>query len=85
MIERFYLDKSCPICSQGRLFIVEDTSNQRLFIHCEECECAWLNPDEIVGNKSFLAINPDFETRNPIYDTIQKFGWTKFNLKSIKE
>ncbi len=85
MIERFLLNKSCPICEQGRLFIIEDIINRRLLLHCEECECAWLNPAEIVAEKSFLAINPDFETRIPNKNTIQEFGWTKYNLKIIKE
>ena len=85
MKELFWLDKNCPVCEQGRLFVIEDKTNQRLYLHCEECEYAWLNPEEVTSDKSFLAINPDFETRTPSRDAIQKFGWTKYNLKTIKE
>lgn len=82
MKERFSLkNKSCPICDQGRLFVMEDISNDRLFLHCEECECAWADPEEIIPDKSFLAINPDFETRKPNKEKIKKFGWEKYNLR----
>ena len=84
MNELFWLNKNCPVCDQGRLFVTEDITNQRLFLHCEECECAWLNPEEVTADKSFLAINPDFETRMPSKETIQKFGWTQYDLKIIE-
>jgi hypothetical protein len=83
--ELFWLDESCPVCHQGRLFIIEDIPNQRLYLHCEECEMAWLKPEDLrVADKGFLAINPDFETRMPSTATIKKFGWTKYELRSIK-
>ena len=85
MREQFWLNKSCPVCEQGRLFVTEDITNHRLYLHCEECESAWLNPEEVLADKSFLAINPDFETRIPSKETIQKFGWMKYNLKTAQK
>lgn len=86
MNQLFWLDEECPVCKQGRLFITEDITNQRLYLHCEECEMAWLKPEDLtVNNTGFLAINPDFETQLPSLDIIQKFGWTKYNLKTNKE
>lgn len=84
MKKLFWLDKNCSVCEQGRLFITEDITNERLYLHCEECEMAWLNPEEAgIADKGFLAINPNFKTRMPGIDKIQKFGWTKYKLKSI--
>ena len=65
MSEQIWLGKECPICGQGRLFVMEDMTNDRLYLHCEECECAWLNPEDLIAKKGFLAINPDFETEIP--------------------
>jgi len=74
MSEQFWLNKECPICEQGRLFVTEDITNQRLYLHCEECECGWLNPEELTKGKSFLAINPDFEERIPSKETIENLA-----------
>ena len=86
MNQLFGIDKDCPICEQGSLIVTEDITNQRLYLHCEECKMAWLKPEDlIISNQDFLAINPDFETRLPAKDTIQKFGRTKYKLITIKE
>jgi hypothetical protein len=82
MNQAFWLDKDCPICERGRLFVSEDATNQRLHLHCEECECARLNPVEDTADKSFPAINPDFKARMSSTETIQNFGWTKYKLKT---
>lgn len=85
MSEQVWLDKDCPICEQGRLYVLEDTTNDRLYIHCEECESAWVNPEDFIANKSFLAINPDFKTRIPSKEKVDKSDWIKYNLKTAQK
>ncbi len=35
----------CPVCSQGRRIIARETSSERLYVMCEECESEWPSPD----------------------------------------
>lgn len=83
---KFYWYANCPNCKQGRLIITEDITNSRLYLHCEECERAWINPNDILNiDKSFLAILENFDTENPSIDVIRKYGWERFALYEFTE
>ncbi|WP_157462673.1 hypothetical protein [Curvibacter gracilis] len=65
-----------PACEQGRLFVAKVLSSHELFLLCEECESAWLNPEKVGLNLSFdsqgLAI------RRADSDDIKNSGWGHF-------
>ncbi len=76
-MEKYYWYTSCPACKQGRLIITHDTTNERLYLHCEECEMGWLNPKDADENKKgFLTLLVEFETENPTLQLIQDKKWS---------
>lgn len=82
----FYWYLGCPICfEQGRLFIVEDISNYRLYLHCEECESGFSDPDEVKVGKGFLTFEEKYEYRLADLETITRCGWQKYALNQIPE
>ncbi|MGV3654112.1 MAG: hypothetical protein ACO1N5_07815 [Noviherbaspirillum sp.] len=48
-----YWHSVCPVCEQGRLFVTKIQDTGELFLLCEECESAWLTPEEIDVKKHF--------------------------------
>jgi hypothetical protein len=85
-MEKYYWYKECPNCHQGRLILTEDITNKRIYLHCEECERGWLNPNEIDDlSKSFLTINIDYETENPNIKKIEDYGWKDIAKNSFTE
>jgi hypothetical protein len=85
-MEKYYWYKNCPACNQGRLIITQDITNERLYLHCEECEMGWLNPSDADENKNgFLTLLVDFETKNPDFELIQKNNWSPVAKYSFEE
>ncbi|MDD1796272.1 hypothetical protein L4D06_23780 [Enterovibrio makurazakiensis] len=85
-MEKYYWYSQCVNCNQGRLILTEDTTNKRMYLHCEECERGWLNPQEAHDNsKGFLALEEDFETDNPNIETITIYGWKSIAMHSFSE
>ncbi|ASA54582.1 hypothetical protein RND59_13360 [Vibrio ruber] len=85
-MEKFYWFCECSNCHQGRLIITEDITNNRLYLHCEECEYGWLNPldtDDI--EKGFLTLLEEFETRNPSIEDIGQYNWLDYAKNSFVE
>jgi hypothetical protein len=79
MTERFYWYRTCPACGQGRLFITEDITNGRLYLHCEDCEMGWLRPEDSSDpSKGFLTLNENFETTMPSRERIHELGWSAY-------
>ncbi len=79
---RYYWYKSCPMCGfggGGRLTLYEDMTNQRLYLHCDECESGWLDPENAADpSAAFLTLNEEFEARPASWATIQRFGWERY-------
>lgn len=74
-----YWFKECSFCHQGRLIIVYDVTNLRLYLHCEECERGWLDPAEAENaGKGFLTLLESFETEMPSLKTIENMGWLEY-------
>lgn len=77
MTESFWY-RECPKCKQGRLFVTEDVTHGRLYLHCEECEEGYLRPevaDIPGGDGGFLTLLEDFETSSPSFERIVALGW----------
>jgi hypothetical protein len=84
---KFYWFRTCPNClGQGRLIITEDVTNRRLYLHCEECEIGWLDPETVNDRaKGFLTLVEEFETVNPSLERIRLLGWEKYAQNSFSE
>jgi len=84
-MEYYFWYKTCPTCfGQGRLFIVEDISNSRLYLHCEECETGYINPLELDPESSFSTLSPEFEHELVVFSTIEQYGWERFAANQIE-
>lgn len=74
---RYYWHSTCPFCNQGRLILTKDKTNNKIYLHCEECERGWYNIDELKTSKGFLTLTEEFETENPSLEEIERLGWRK--------
>jgi len=74
--------KECKVCEQGRLFIVEDLSRHRLYLHCEECEIGFIEPCHMKSGETFLTLDLDYDCRYADQETIDRYDWQKFALNS---
>lgn len=84
-MQTYFWYANCPRCQQGRLVIIEDVTNDRLYLHCEECEMGWLDPATAYdAANGFLTLLENFNTRNPDLDTIKKRGWEKIAKYSFQ-
>jgi len=83
----YYWFRTCPLCSgQGRLGIFEDITNCRLYLHCEECEQGWWDPEKAHDpSAGFLTLNEEFEARPADWATIQRYGWERYAANSYDE
>lgn len=41
-----YYIGQCPICRQGVLEILKEDKSGTIYIHCDECEAEWRNPED---------------------------------------
>ncbi|HEU4506763.1 MAG TPA: hypothetical protein VFR78_00900 [Pyrinomonadaceae bacterium] len=75
--------KDCPNCGDyGRLFIVEDLSHRRLYLHCEECEFGWDDP--LTLRNGFLTLTLDYSCALADRQTIEKYKWQAFALHEVE-
>ena len=77
--------KLCPRCDgQGRLFIVRDCSTGRLYLHCEECEYGFRNPEACANiSDGFLAVGVRYDT--PTQSEIEANGWRRYAKHEMPE
>jgi hypothetical protein len=72
--------RTCLHCGgQGRLLILKDSSSGGLYLHCEECEWGWRDPEKTddIGS-AFLTLDEDFDSEVPSRDEIEERGWAKY-------
>lgn len=77
-----YWHSDCPACQQGRLLVVKIRQSGQLFLLCEECECAWLSPEDISLDTHF-----DFQDRAVTMaeqEDIERAGWFRYALNRCK-
>ena len=82
----YYWTRNCSNCGQGRLLILENLNEQTLYLHCEECEWGWRDPEKSDDPKNgFLTITSPFATRAPNLEEIRERGWERFVAGSFEE
>lgn len=76
-----YWHSVCPACEQGRLFVTKMRDTGRLFLLCEECESAWLTPEEIDVKRhfDFQGMSIDRAGR----EDIEGSGWFRYQLNQV--
>jgi hypothetical protein len=86
-MQTYFWFQTCPVCRhQGRLIITRDDTHQSLYLHCDECEQGWRNPDEAhLPEKSFLTLAETYDTSFPTAAEIDAAGWRKCRLHSFSE
>jgi hypothetical protein len=85
LIKIMYWYKSCPFCNQGRLFVFKNLDNNKLYLHCEECERGYEDPAKIESTHSFLTLSENFEAVAATDDDIKNAGWEILELKTLNE
>jgi hypothetical protein len=59
--------------------IMKNLSAGKLYLHCEECESAWNDPQKIDDHKArFLAIDEEFESEAASWEDVVREGWQQF-------
>lgn len=75
----YYIKFTCPSCSQGRLVISRDDTNERLYLHCEGCEMGWSHPSEVENRAAgFLTLVEEFDSHSASVEEITEANWTAF-------
>lgn len=82
---KLYWYKSCHHCEQGRLFLFLDTTNNRIYLHCEECEWGWKDPENLNPEAGFLTLDEDFDAIPAKIDDIVRLGWKKYAIETADE
>jgi hypothetical protein len=80
MARKLFWYKTCPFCNQGRLFIFKNLNLNKLYLHCEECERGYYDPDEFNVESSFLTLTEDFDAIEATSQDIKAHNWDKFHL-----
>lgn len=71
--------RNCANCGQGRLLIMKDLSNDSLYLHCEDCEWGWRDPEKADNVASaFLTLNEEFEAAPASRAEIERLGWNRY-------
>lgn len=79
-MKTYYWMRTCVHCNgQGRLLIMKDLSTNSLYLHCEECEWGWRDPEKAddVG-WAFLTLDEDFEAEPASSAEIERHGWSRY-------
>ena len=85
-MSKSYWYKQCPRCRQGRLFIIEDVTHHRLYLHCEECEMGYKRPEDAdIPGGGFLTLDEDFKTTVANLARIVALGWEAIAQHCLEE
>ena len=85
MVKKLLWFKTCPFCNQGRLFIFKNLNANRLYLHCEECESGYYDPEKLNVENSFLTLQSEFETAEATYDDLRKYKWEYLQINVVFE
>jgi predicted RNA-binding Zn-ribbon protein involved in translation (DUF1610 family) len=75
----------CPNCKQDTIIACARDSDNKLFLHCEECEWGWNTPAEVdAGASGFLAL--DIEAHYASRQALVAADWLKYHwtINSIR-
>jgi hypothetical protein len=83
-----YWYTECPRCGLGgggRLFLFEDVTNHRLYLHCDECEWGWASPEDVRRTQTgFLTLTETFESHPASREMIEEYGWSGLALHATE-
>lgn len=66
---------NCGLGGGGRLTLFEDETLRSLYLHCDECERRWRDPEQVNDlQRSFSTLAEDFTARAADWPTIQRHG-----------
>jgi hypothetical protein len=84
MKRNFYWAEICPVCKEGQLVFQRNITNNRIYVHCGECEMGWAAPKDLLSEgKGFLVLLEDFEALDPSLDEIKISIWGTSNIKKL--
>ena len=77
-----YWYTTCPRCDdQGGLVISKNITFNCLYLHCEECEAGYRDPQSIVFPEGmFCTLDAEFEGTVATLEDIQLHGWSEYAL-----
>lgn len=64
----------CPVCGQGRQFVMRDEQTGQLFVCCEDCEAEWSTP-EAAKSSSLAARNQHTHASFVTMDELTGHEW----------
>lgn len=65
---------------------MENTTEHKLYLHCEECERGWPSAEDADKNvNGFSTLAEDFEAENPSLETILRYNWGEAARNSFVE
>jgi hypothetical protein len=78
--------RTCTHCDgQGRLILTKDTHANSLYLHCDECEWGWRDPQRVNDpNAKFLTLNEPFEADHATREEIDRHGWGGYALHQFE-
>ena len=85
MKRKLFWYKQCPFCNQGRLFVFKNLDTNKLYLHCEECERGYNNPNQIAAENSFLTLHEDFKAIAASDNDLKEHDWDSLELKAAYE
>lgn len=79
-----YWYTTCRHCdNQGRLIIMKNLTRKRLYLHCEECESGWNDPQKVAdATAMFLTLLDDDKAETATWGDIEEAGWQQFAANS---
>jgi hypothetical protein len=85
MTRELFWHKTCPFCNQGRLFIFKNLNLNKLYLHCEECERGYYDPNKLNVESSFLTLQEDFDAIEASYEDIKEHNWDKLHPNILSD
>jgi hypothetical protein len=78
---------TCPNCHhQGRLIVMNDLTRNRLYLHCEECESGWVDPEQVSDPTArFLTLDEEFDAEPATEADLRRYGWPIESLRVMAD
>ena len=74
-----YWYRNCPVCEEGRLFVMCRMADASLYLQCDRCDAGWHDPASIADlDAGFPA--EDIVGRPAELEDIFKAGWLKHEM-----
>jgi hypothetical protein len=55
---------------------MKDLTRNRLYLHCEECESGWADPNKVgAPGARFLTLDEEFDAEPATHDDLCQHGW----------